>query len=322
MRSSAIRLAGLGSLAFALLCAGSLDRPDVDESALEEHIDQLRQQALEDLVAKQARVARVGYRLAVGGAPLCGEKVAPLLGAAIARRYDLVQTHAHEEETEQALGLADEVKVVAIVEGSPADRGGLRVGDLILAVDGDSTPKTTQVFQGLRSSEAGEPTLRIGREGSQFDATLPRVEGCSHGVLVQVASEASAQPHDDRQDIVVLTGLVRFVRDDDELAIAIAHQMAHELLGTTLPRHGSDEAAADRLGLFIAARAGFDVSKAPGWWDRLAAEEPWRVHSDVSWGPGGRYRLWHTALALRAPVIRATVEQIQGLRAAGAPLDP
>ena len=89
-----------------------------------------------------------------------------------------------------------------------------------------------------------------------------------------------------------------------------------------MPRRGRDEPPADHLGLFIAARAGFDVSKAPGFWDRLAAEEPWKIHSDVSWGAGGRYRLWHTAMALRAPVIRATVEQIQGLMAAGALLDP
>ena len=65
----------------------------------------------------------------------------------------------------------------------------------------------------------------------------------------------------------------------------------------------------------------FDVAKAPALWDRLAAEEPWRVHSDLK-AFSGRYRLGHTAMALRAPVIRETVADIRRQLEAGAAVAP
>lgn len=160
------RRAGLlVALGCMLLCAGSLDRTDGDEAALVADSEELRQQALEEFSAKQARVLNVSYRLKVAGGSLSGEAVAPLLDAAIARRFDLVPTHTQKEQTEQALGLADQVKVISVVDDSPADRCGIRSGDLILGVDGSSTPKTARAFQRLRGAKAGDPVLEITREG-------------------------------------------------------------------------------------------------------------------------------------------------------------
>ena len=299
-----------------------MERPTPSEKDLEAHVQSLRKDARDEFRAKQARVLAVSHRLKTGAIDLCGEEVGPQLGATIARRLDLVGGTGKIEEMEDALGVEDKVKFLVVLDGSPADRAGLRSGDLILGVNGSATKKATDVFGELRSSTEGSIRLDLRREGSRMVATLPTVEGCNHGIFVRVDSDAITRPHDNRHDVVVSTGLVRYVRDDDELAIAIAHQIAHQLLGTPRPGRGSEEPPADRLGLFLAARAGFDVSKGPAFWDRLAADEPWRVHSDVSWGPGGRYRLWHTGMALRGPVIRETTGRIRALIEAGAPLEP
>lgn len=219
------------------------------------------------------------------------------------------------------MGVVDEVKVFAIVEGSPAEWAGMETGDVLLAVDGQPTKRTQQVFAQLRDSRSASPIVRVRREERELDLTLPRLEGCSHGALVFVASSADVLPHRNRREIAVPTGLARFARDDDELAIAMAHQIAHQLLGTTHPRRGKQEPPADHLGLYIAAHAGFDVSKAPEFWDRLAAEEPWKILDNVGADQRGR-RNWHGAMALRAPVIRATVAEIDQKLAAREPLLP
>ncbi len=298
-----------------LLCCAGMERPEASEAELEEEIRLLRKQARDQLHADVGRIVEVGYRLRVGAAALCEEEIAPLLGAAIARRGDLVlnpwvaaRLGGKQDEVEEAVGTVGAVKVLSVVEGSPADQGGVQVGDLLLSLNGDSIKKTTDVYNRLRRSNTDSLALRVQRGDSELDLLLPRQDGCNQGVLAFLSSGADTLPHANRHEIGVPTGLVRFSRDTDEIAIAIAHQIAHQVQGTPHPRRGKDEPEADRLGLHMAARAGFDVSKAPAFWDRLAAEEPWKIHHKPTWEHG--IRIWHSAMALRAPVIRSTVAEI------------
>ncbi|MDJ0865337.1 MAG: M48 family metallopeptidase [Myxococcota bacterium] len=307
-----------GGLAAALLLAAllgcaSLDRPEIDREALGEHHELLRTEARQHLHAVYVRIQTVAVRLSLASAPLC-EHVGPVLGAAIARRKDFV-AGGNDTEVERTFGVSERVTVLALAEASPAGRAGLRPGDRILAVDGEEIDRTSDVFRRLRGSDAGSPTLRIEREGEIRELRLPRSDGCAQGFMVFVGSGADTVRHRNGQEVLVPTGLVDFARDDDELAIALSHQLAHNVLGRMW--RAEDEPPADRLGLFMAARAGYDVGKAPAFWDRLAADEPWKISDDMQGG-----RNLHAAMALRAPVIRDTVEEIERRIAAGDPLVP
>lgn len=319
-RHSAVsfRLVALVGLvgAGALSCAGSLERPQVNEAKLQREIETLRSEARQQLDAQFARIVTIAYRLRVDGADVCGDRLAPVLGAAIARRndflpppYSSINTNPKRPEgVDEAIGAADQVRVFFVVAGSPAEEAGLAVGDVILSVDGGSTDKASDVFERLRGAEGSSSTLRVRRGDQELTLALPHLRGCDAGVVAFVSTSTDTQPEPKHHDIGVPTGLVRFCRDDDELAIAIAHQLAHQVLGTPYPRNAKDEPPADRLGLFMAARAGFDVSKAPAFWDRLAAEQPWKIQARTTNSVGSR--LWHTGMALRAPVIRQTVAEI------------
>jgi predicted Zn-dependent protease len=107
--------------------------------------------------------------------------------------------------------------------------------------------------------------------------------------------------------MAIPTGLLRFVRDDDELAIAIAHQMGHQILGSF--RNIEDEPRADALGIAIAHRAAFDVAKAPAFWDRVAVDQFWQISADMD--RNVPYVL-HGAMSLRAPAIRRAVSEAVG----------
>jgi carboxyl-terminal processing protease len=77
--------------------------------------------------------------------------------------------------------------IVAPIDGSPAEAAGLKAGDVILAVDGESVHGTTiedQVTR-VRGPEGTEVTLTVLRDGEEFDLTITRAEI----VLVEVESE-------------------------------------------------------------------------------------------------------------------------------------
>ena len=67
------------------------------------------------------------------------------------------------------------ILVSRIVPGSPAELGGIEVGDLIVAVDGDTVEGVTDVRKALRDKEGetfGVEVIRDGRS-TTIDVSLP-----------------------------------------------------------------------------------------------------------------------------------------------------
>lgn len=63
-------------------------------------------------------------------------------------------------------------------EGLPADKAGLKIGDRILAVNGESTEgkNNAEVSSAMRGQAGTKVVLRLEREGKTFDVTITRAE--------------------------------------------------------------------------------------------------------------------------------------------------
>ena len=70
----------------------------------------------------------------------------------------------------------DSVYISEPYKGLPADEAGLKAGDRIVAVNGESTQgkKTSDVSGAMRGQAGTEVTLRLERNGKEFERTLTR----------------------------------------------------------------------------------------------------------------------------------------------------
>jgi carboxyl-terminal processing protease len=68
--------------------------------------------------------------------------------------------------------------VVAPLDDSPAERAGLRAGDIVLAVDGETVEGTdlTEAVQHIRGETGTDVTLTLRRGDEEFDLTITRAE--------------------------------------------------------------------------------------------------------------------------------------------------
>ena len=108
-------------------CTATLERPEFDARTLSARVVGLRSEARASYALIQKHIEDVGYQLAHSGAPICGEAVAPLLGASLARRNDFV-LHAKKAQVEAAFGVGDRVKVFAVAGGVSGRTGGIAGG--------------------------------------------------------------------------------------------------------------------------------------------------------------------------------------------------
>jgi len=247
-------------------------------------------------------VASVAYRLSLANSARCADIVAPQHGLIL---HSLDQYGgADREDAARHFGLGADVNVMAVVEGSPAARAGLAPDDRLIAINGQalapsaaaSRPSRAPVERAERmiaqASEKGEIVLRVGSSRGEHDVRFRADRGCPADVELLPGDAVNAWADGER--VVVSAGIVRRCRDDDDLALVIAHELAHNLLhhgrrlasapdrkgglflrsGTTARGTQKAEEEADRLAVRLTRAAGYDLSGAGDFLTDVAGAGP------------------------------------------------
>ena len=292
---------------------------------------------LSTLTHLDRRVANVTFHLLQANADLCSV-VRQSAGWALhsASQY----SNELRPLVQSRFGLEGDLPgVLSTPPTSAAAEAGLREGDLILSVNGtalDAGPaRTRPAFEGLAANVAildralagGATRLDIRRGGESLSVTVQPHRACGYEVQLNPSDELNARA--DGRRLFISTALAGFTQSDDELALILGHELAHHVLrhrtwsdvggagreandAATVNGAGDKETQADRVGLFLTARAGYDTRIAPAFWRRFGAAN-WRV----------RYpQLRHASAEARARALEQVQIEIDAKRAQGGPLLP
>jgi hypothetical protein len=305
-----------------------------------------RQATLRDLLASQDRLYRVAAPLLLDNAPLCKRHSRNLLGFTAKNKYSYSSEYV--DSVQGVLGLGDQLQIVGVMAGSGAANAGVRRGDKLIAVEDTPLPQGPnaehQAGQALVSLLAKKTVidLRLNRQGNELSLQVPLTNACAF--VVELGNTDSVNAYADGHRVMVTRGMLNFVTSDEELATILATEMAHNVLGDVAKRHmgaavgavidnltrihpelnnmadavkpAPPEAnnAADRLGLYLAARAGYDIVGAEQFWSRLANQYPS--------GAADAYTTNHPLSAYRLSAIAKIVAEIKAKQAAGQVLMP
>ncbi len=287
------------------------------------------------LAALESRVAAIGFRLTTTNAAWCPVQQ-PQFGWIWGdpRLYDA-------ERRLEALAVYGAVDrdapfVAALAPASPAAEAGLRVGVAIIGMQGSAVPDGADAhpFARITAIEtqlaALPPTAPLALDTGDAGAlTLTPVAGCVSDFRVEASEKAGAVA--DGRMVLVHQGLAEFAQEDEALAAAIAHELAHNILrhrarldaagvdrglgkqfGRSARLFKQTEVEADRLSVWLLAGAGYDPAAAGRFWTAFGQRKD-RPLFQAGTHPGWRDRV--TSLEAEAALVAAA-------RASGQPLHP
>lgn len=279
------------------------------------------------LRAQDLRVAAVTYRLSIANRAFCRSALVPQPGFVLQGIEQFAP--ADRAAAAQNYRLGAHKGVLAVVPGSPADRAGLSAGDQLISVNGQAledglapvSPTRAYVEQAqatiVAAMRRGAVTLGVSGAGGRADIVFEAETGCPSAVELVPGQEVNAWADGSR--VVVSSAILARCRTDDDLAIVIAHEMAHNLLhhparlaaahGSTIGRLGltgsgsaemrETEEEADDLAVRLAKAAAYDLRGAEAFM------------SDLLRGEGAaRAASTHPATARRLTLLRAAIGSI------------
>ncbi len=296
------------------------------------------EEGLRGLQREDQRVASIAYRLKAAGAPLCKDR-APLTGFSV---QDLNQYVPDvRDAARRVFFLRPGVPaVLAVVPGAPAAQAGLKAGDELYSINGaalkpTSTPDASDApvaaIEAIITREAQRTpvTLIIGRAELQRTIRFSPVIGCASRVQLVPGKKLGASA--DGKVVELTSRLMEFAGHDDGVAAAIAHELSHNILhhGDRLNAQGvnrgplaglspgrgrirATEVEADYWGLYLVARAGYDLGRVREFMVRYAKKIDLGPFNDGT----------HPGKGARIALVDATLAEIAAKQRAGQPLIP
>lgn len=317
----------------------------IQQRIVDQAVTERQNRALSAHAATSLRANTIHRRLLLANIGYC-DTSKPDIGALVANRNSFIpglfSTGEYHNPGWTDLYPADEyMRVLEVQPGTPASRAGLRVDDIVARVDattiGTGGRGTTSYRNAMKT--AGPKTLTVYRYGSLHQTVVQPELICDMPLVI--INQGHLNAYADGEAVFLYAGMERALQDDNQLAILIGHEMAHNtlrhidsqvlnsliggLIGASIDPVYSDlgqqvgslaysqefETEADYVGVYFAARAGFDVSQAADLWREMGVINPDSIHVSS---------LTHPSTALRYNTIRKTSEEIAWKEAHGLPL--
>ncbi len=323
---------------------------DISEEAVDAETRKQLEIRLATDLRDHDRVMGVAYRLLKASVPICDDDVVLSLG------FTPFNLHTLSKDVRPAAtrlyGMGDSLQIMTVPPGSPVDVAGLKRGDKLVSIDGQVAPAGDDAYENWQKlvdctlKDSNGISLTISRDGEQSEGLINAEKTCNYSIAETYSDTVNA--YADGKNIVLSAGMLRFTQNDNELALVIAHEIAHNAMdhmeakkanygtgsildiaaalagvntggafGNIAARSHSKgfEAEADYVGLYIMALASIPISDAPDFWRRMAATHPESVRS-------GGFLSSHPTTAERFLALDSAIEEIHMKQNSGIALMP
>jgi hypothetical protein len=308
-----------------------------------------RELALKKNLGYKKRLNTVSYPILKAATKFCPAKRSYSMGA----RGSSSNDYKNEwRTTANKIFGGDEYIVTWVAKKGPAAKSGLAVDDRILSINdvefGASNQQQKKFYaeaSRITKNTAPIKSLLVKRGDQLLEMDIRLETVCGYPVVLRESDAVNAYADGNR--IIITKGMMRFAQQDQELALVVAHELGHNLMGHldkkktnhmlgtiidlaaaangvsthgTFANMGSKafsqnfEAEADYVALYYMNAAGLPLEGSANFWRQMAAEHPGSI--------GTSHSASHPATSERFLAISNTIAEINHKISAGLPVEP
>ncbi|MBF0186667.1 MAG: M48 family metalloprotease [Magnetococcales bacterium] len=298
-------------------CAPALEPPEVLDAEAKVESEKLQDRAVDLQIRRLQRVVDVWTRLKRANVSFCGKDVHGSLNVGILHAEMLPESlrGAYRRRT----GHIRAPQFIHVVGGGPAAKAGIQVGDSVIQVNGDTLTKRDELsewtddtlYRPIQRGQMVQLVLNRPDVTTPITLSVTPTKACNYGIFVM--SDDLINAYADGKRVSITAGMLRFLKNDDQLAWILAHELAHNVYG--LNNMGfKGEYYADYVASYFTARAGYDPVEIIDFWERLGAEDPEGLRLEG--------REVHPSTTIRIMKLRRTAQEIADKKVVGTPLQP
>ena len=296
--------------AITLICAScetpttitsrGLDSDNEKEKAIMQGI------ALETYYNRVEKLNNIAWPILSSSLDFCKKNIADTIGIEVISLNEIDKNYRNAAS--EKIGLTNEPQILYVVESSPADIAGVKKKDKIIEI---SSPEYSwegeDIIKNTRKRIFGENkvSVKVERDNEIQIFEIKPVKICNHRIILR--QDNSLNAFADGKNIYITQGMLRFINEDKELQMVIAHELAHNieghiekktnnyLLGTIVDlaaagagvntrgtfgslgaqMYSQDfEREADYVGMYILANSGIEREGVANFWRRMSVENP------------------------------------------------
>lgn len=308
----------------------------------------IRDPVIDTLLERQERIYRIAAPLIIKNAVLCRTQARPLLGFTAKNQYSYPPELS--VAARQSLGLDERLQVMQILDGSGAMRAGLKRGDILQTIQDitiptgpQAEPEAARMLSPILKNLT-EINITVIRQNQPITVNVPLTLACAFAI--DVGNTQNVNAYADGRRILLTRGLLDWLSTDEDVAVVIAREIAHNVLqhakqlqqmatlsividnlllfkpdqvaanssnGIKITPEKMDQDA-DRLALFMLARAGYDLASFTRVMQKLA-QIPNASQANT-------YPALHPWTEGRQSVIQSTMKEIRQKQSAKKALVP
>ena len=219
-------------LIFFILVSGCLETPkgklpSINQAEIDMEAERQKRLSYAKYIDQMSLVKSIGFKINSLNADICNKTD---FNSGLTFANENVMGLKIAKFFPSKINLGSQVSIISIVKNSPADKAGLALGDIILEVEGYTFPegknalkKISKHFKDIEEKKIKK--IKIDRNGEILTFDINQTKICNYPIIF--TQDKIVNAYADGKSIIMTQGMVDYARDDNEIAMVIAHELAH-----------------------------------------------------------------------------------------------